>query len=161
MEVTLTPANPLTHGTPVPELTINNQDGQPVSLTDYRGQQFILYFYAKDGSGTCLKEALNFRDNFNTWQEKGYTIIGVSPDSEKSHQRFIQKQELPFTLLADVDHKLAEAFGVWGEKKMYGKAYMGIHRTTFVVDENGIITEVILKVKSANHTHQLLEALGA
>ena len=156
----LTPANPLSPGSPVPKLSIPDQNQQTVSLSDYLGRKFILYFYAKDGSGTCLKEAINFRDNFDVWRDKGYEIIGVSPDTAKSHLRFIQKQELPFTLLADTDQQMAQAFGVWGEKKMYGRTYMGIHRTTFVVDETGIITHVITKVKSADHTNQLLETMG-
>jgi len=147
-------------GTAVPDVSIPDQNGNAVSLKDFAGQKVVLFFYPKDNTPTCTKEACNLRDNYTLLKEKGFQVIGVSVDDEKSHQKFIDKHELPFPLLADTDHKLVEAFGVWGEKKMYGKTYMGTHRTTFVIDEEGKISHVIAKVKSADHTNQILKETG-
>jgi peroxiredoxin Q/BCP len=144
-------------GSQVPEFPVKDQEGNAFSLKDHQGKKVILYFYPKDNTPTCTTEACNLRDNYSLLQEKGYVVLGVSPDSERKHQNFIKKYELPFTLITDPEHKLAEAFGAWGEKKMYGKTYMGILRSTFVIDEAGKVSHVIGKVKAKDHTNQILE----
>ncbi len=123
-------------------------------------KKLILYFYPKDNTPGCTAEACNLRDNYDVLREKGYEIAGVSPDSEKSHEKFRVKHQLPFHLIADPDKKLLEAFGVWGEKKMYGKSYQGVHRTTFVIDIDGTILKIIKKVKTNDHARQILEKMG-
>ena len=133
-----------------------DQDGKTHKLEDYSGKKLIVYFYPKDNTPGCTAESCNLRDNYELMQKQGYEILGVSQDSEKSHQKFIEKHQLPFALLADTDHKVHEAFGTWGEKKMYGKTYMGTLRTTFVIDETGTISEVIEKVKTKDHAAQIL-----
>jgi len=143
-------------GEKAPEFTANNQDGKSISLSDYAGKKLVLYFYPKDDTPGCTKEACNLRDNYQSFQAKGYEIVGVSPDDEASHVKFIKKHELPFDLLADTDHSIAEAYEVWGEKKMYGRTFMGIFRTTFIIDEEGNIEEIITKVKTEEHTSQIL-----
>lgn len=143
-------------GDKAPNFTGNDQDGNPISLVDYKGKKLILYFYPKDNTTGCTAEACSLRDAYPDFTAKGYEVLGVSPDSEKSHQNFISKYTLPFRLLADTDHKVAEAYGTWGEKKMYGRTYMGIIRTTFVINENGIIEQIIEKVDTKNHAAQLL-----
>lgn len=148
-------------GAAAPLDTVTNQEGQPVSLQDFRGKKVILFFYPEDNSPTCTKEACNLRDNYDALKAKGFEVIGISVDHEKAHQKFIAKHSLPYTLFADPERKLHEAFGVWAEKKMYGKSYMGTLRTTFVIDEQGIITHVIEKVKSDDHTNQILSVIGA
>jgi len=145
-------------GDKAPNFSGNNQKGEAVSLETYKGKKLVLYFYPKDNTPGCTKEACNLRDNYKRFQKEGYEILGVSPDSEKSHTNFITKFELPFDLLADTEKETAKAFGAWGEKKMYGKTYMGILRSTFVIDEKGIVTDVISKVKTAEHTAQILDA---
>ncbi len=147
-------------GASVPDVSVKDQEGNTISLKDFIGKKMVIFFYPKDNTPTCTKEACNLRDNYALLQEKGFQVIGVSIDDEKSHQKFIEKHELPFPLIADTDHHLVEAFGVWGEKKMYGKTYMGTHRTTFVVDEKGSISHVIKKVKSADHAQQILKEVG-
>jgi len=147
-------------GTPVPEIQGKDQNGSPISLKDYQGKKVVLFFYPKDNTPTCTKEACNLRDNYAELQAQGFEVIGVSVDDEKSHQKFIDKFNLPYPLIADTDHAFVEAFGVWGEKSMYGKKYMGTFRTTFVIDEKGVISHVFPKVKSADHTQQILKALG-
>jgi peroxiredoxin Q/BCP len=149
----------LTTGMQAPDFTAADQNGNQVSLNDYKGKKVILYFYPKDDTPGCTAEACDFRDNYNGLVAKGIVVLGVSVDSEESHQKFIIKHELPFTLLADTDHKIVEAYGVWAEKNMYGKKYMGINRTTFIIDESGIITNVIKKVDTKNATAQVLELL--
>ncbi|MEO1448532.1 MAG: thioredoxin-dependent thiol peroxidase [Bacteroidota bacterium] len=149
----------LATGSPVPNLSLTNQDGESVNLADMKGQKLIVYFYPKDNSGSCVKEAESLRDGYADLKAQGYEVIGVSPDSEKSHRNFITKRELPFTLISDPEHKLTEAFGAWGEKKMYGKTYMGLLRSTFLVDENGVISHVIPKVKTKAHATQILDLL--
>jgi len=144
-------------GANAPDVIGVDQQGNSVALKDYLGKNVILFFYPKDNTPTCTKEACNLRDNYQALKEKGYEVIGVSIDDETSHQKFIDKFDLPYTLVADTDHKWVEAFGVWGEKKMYGKTYMGTMRTTFVIDEQGKITHVIKKVKSADHANQILK----
>lgn len=139
-----------------PEFTSKDQNGNEVKLSDYKGKKVILYFYPQDDTPTCTKEACNLRDNYEMLLAKGYIVLGVSPDNEKSHLKFIKKHSLPFPLLADTDHNIIDNYGVWGEKTTFGKTYMGILRTTFVIDEKGVIQEVIGKVDSANHTDQIL-----
>lgn len=143
-------------GDVAPDFEVNDQDGQPVKLSDYKGKKVVLYFYPRDNTPGCTAEACNLRDNYSTLQEQGYEILGVSTDSEKSHKRFIEKQSLPFKLLADTEKHIHEKYGTWVEKSMYGKKYMGTARHTFVIDEEGKITEVIEKVKTKDHTAQIL-----
>jgi peroxiredoxin Q/BCP len=149
----------LTSGSSAPEFTSTDQNGRPISLSDYKGKKVILYFYPKDDTPGCTAEACDFRDNYSGLIAKGIVVLGVSTDSEASHQKFINKHNLPFPLLADTDQNIVTAYGVWGEKNMYGKKYMGINRTTFIIDESGIITQVIKKVDTKNATAQVLELL--
>ena len=134
-----------------------NQDGQEIALDDFRGRKLVLYFYPKDNTSGCTAEACSLRDAYGDFTGKGYAIVGVSPDSERSHTGFIAKHSLPFPLIADADHAIAIQYGAWGEKKLYGKTYMGILRTTFVIDEQGIVENIITKVDTKNHATQLLE----
>ena len=143
-------------GDKAPDFKGKDENGSEVCLQDYRGKKLVLYFYPKDNTSGCTAEACSLRDSYSDFRSRGYEIIGVSPDSEKSHTGFIAKNSLPFTLIADTDKTIAAAYGVWGEKKMYGRAYMGIIRTTFVMDENGIIEDIIEKVDTKNHARQLL-----
>lgn len=148
--------NKLTQGDQAPLFEAKDQQGNPISLKEFSGKKLVLYFYPKDDTPGCTAEACNLRDNYEQFQSKGYEIVGVSTDSEKSHQKFIDKYNLPFRLIADVDKTVSEAFGVYGLKKFMGKEYMGINRSTFVIDEKGIIEKVIEKVETKNHTAQLL-----
>ncbi len=143
-------------GDPAPAFEGKDQDGNTVKLSDYKGKKVVLYFYPKDQTPGCTAQACNLRDNYEQLQKQGYEIFGVSQDSEASHQKFIAKQQLPFSLLADTDHTIHNLYGTWGEKKMYGKSYMGTLRTTFVIDEEGKISEVIEKVKTKDHTAQIV-----
>lgn len=143
-------------GAPAPDFTVNNQHGNPVSLSSYRGKKVVLYFYPKDDTPGCTAESCNLRDNYRQLLDAGYEVLGVSPDNEKKHQKFIAKYDLPFDLLADTDNAVATAYGVWVEKSMYGRSYMGIARTTFIIDEEGKIAEVIEKVDTSNHTSQII-----
>ncbi len=143
-------------GDNAPEFAGKDQDGNTVKLSELKGKKVVLYFYPKDNTPGCTAQACNLRDNYEELQKQGYVVLGVSQDSEASHQKFIAKQELPFSLLADTDHTIHNLYGTWGEKKMYGKSYMGTLRTTFVIDENGVISEVISKVKTKDHTAQIL-----
>lgn len=147
----------LTKGKKAPAFSANNQDGKLISSADFKGQKLVLYFYPKDDTPGCTAEACSLRDNYHVLQKQGYQILGVSPDNEKKHRKFIDKFELPFDLLADTDHAIAEAYGVWGEKSMYGRKYMGIIRTTFIIGADGKIEEIIDKVDTANHADQILE----
>ncbi|MEZ4777343.1 MAG: thioredoxin-dependent thiol peroxidase [Bacteroidia bacterium] len=144
----------------VPDVSLTDQDGNAVSLRDFSGQKVILFFYPQDDTPTCTTEACNLRDNHLLWVEKGYQVIGVSRDTEKSHRKFIAKYNLPYPLLSDPDRKLIDAFGLWGEKLLFGNLVMGTYRTTFVINEEGMITHVVREVKSKDHTSQLLEMLG-
>jgi thioredoxin-dependent peroxiredoxin len=148
----------LATGDKVPDIKIPDQHGNPVSLTDFKGKKVVLYFYPRDQTPGCTAEACNLRDNYQALQKKGYVVLGVSTDSEKSHQKFIAKENLPFTLLADTDKKLHEAFGTWVEKSMYGRKYMGTTRVTFIINQNGIIEEVIEKVDTKDHSRQILKS---
>jgi peroxiredoxin Q/BCP len=143
-------------GDKAPEFEGKNQNGNTVKLSDYRGKKVILYFYPKDDTSGCTAQACNLRDNYANLQQEGYEVIGVSTDSEKSHQNFIGKYALPFTLIADTEKQIVEQYGVWQEKSMYGRKYMGTMRFTFVIDENGIIQDIIRKVKTNEHTDQIL-----
>ena len=143
-------------GDKAPDFKINDQDGNPVSLSDFTGKKVVMYFYPRDNTPGCTAQACNLRDNYQNLQKEGYEILGISTDTEKSHQKFIAKQELPFTLLADTEKEIHEKYGTWVEKSMYGRKYMGTARNTFVIDEEGIITEIIEKVKTKDHTAQIL-----
>jgi len=144
-------------GDKAPAFTGVDQEGNQVKLLDFKGKKVILYFYPKDNTPGCTAQACNLRDNYSDLQAAGYEVIGISSDSEKSHQKFIEKFDLPFRLIADTDKSIHEQFGTWVEKSMYGKKYMGTARTTFVIDENGVISEIIGKVKTKDHTAQILE----
>ncbi len=133
------------------------QDGSLIKLTDYKGKKVILYFYPKDNTPGCTAEACNLRDNYQLMLEKGYVLIGVSPDSVKSHQKFVEKFDLPFPLIADEKKEIIKAFGAWGLKKFMGREYEGVLRSTFVISEDGTIEEVISKVKTKAHAEQILE----
>lgn len=145
-------------GDKAPDILGLNQDGKEIKLADFAGKKIVLYFYPKDNTPGCTAQACSLRDGYNDLQKAGYEVIGVSADSASSHQKFITKQNLPFQLIADTDKKLSEAFGTWGEKSMYGKKYMGMFRTTFILDEKGIITRIILpkEVKTKEHASQIL-----
>jgi len=143
-------------GTKVPSFKTIDQNENEVSDANLKVKKTVLYFYPKDDTPTCTTQACNLRDNYDALLKAGYQVYGVSPDKAAKHQKFIAKYDLPFDLLVDEDHSLAEAFGVWGLKKMYGREYMGINRTTFVIDEEGTITEVIAKVKAKEHSTQIL-----
>ncbi len=144
-------------GDKAPNFEALDQQGNTIKLSDYNGKKLVLFFYPKASTPGCTMEACNLRDNYQSFLSKGYDILGVSADSAKRQQNFINKNELPFPLLADEAKTVINAFGVWGPKKFMGREYDGIHRTTFVIDENGIIEDVILKVKTKQHTSQILE----
>ena len=147
-------------GDRVPDVKLIGMDEKAVSPADFRGQKLVLYFYPKDDTPGCTKEACSFRDAFSQYKKKGIAVLGVSPDSEASHQKFVTKYKLPFTLLADTDKTIAEAYGVWGEKKFMGRTYMGVHRTTFLIDEKGKIKKIFEKVKPEDHAREVLEAFA-
>lgn len=147
-----------TIGDKIPDLLGNDQNGNPVRLSDYPGKTIALYFYPKDSTSGCTAQACNLRDNYADLLAHDYQVIGVSVDSAASHQKFITKNELPFPLIADTDHRLVEAFGVWGEKSMYGRKYMGTMRTTFIIGPDGIVKRIITpkEVKTKDHASQIL-----
>lgn len=149
-------------GDTIPEILGIDQNGKEIKASDYKGRKLVLYFYPKDNTPGCTAEACSFRDNFTALRKAGYEILGVSVDNGKSHQKFIEKQELPFTLIADTEKKLVEEFGVWGEKTLAGRKYMGTFRTTFLVDEKGVITDVIgpKEIKTKEHAEQILALPG-
>jgi peroxiredoxin Q/BCP len=149
----------LTAGDKAPDFTAKDQNGKTVSLADFKGKTVILYFYPKDDTPGCTAEACDFRDNYQSLVGKGFEVIGVSTDDEKSHKKFETKYSLPFPLIADTDHNIVEAYGVWGEKNMYGKKYMGTVRTTFIIDGDGIIKQVIDKVDTKAASQQVLDLL--
>lgn len=148
----------LTEGSKAPAIKGKDQNGQTVSLSDYKGKKVILYFYPEDDTPTCTVQACNLRDNFGVLKKQGFVILGVSPDEEKKHKRFEAKYDLPFTLIADPEHKIIDKYGVWGEKQLYGRKYMGLHRTTFLIDEKGVIRKIFLKPRSKQHTEEILKA---
>lgn len=144
-------------GDKAPEFKGEIQSGEEVKLSDYKGEKLVLFFYPKDDTPGCTKEACNLRDNYDKLREEGFKLLGVSPDPVKKHQKFIDKYDLPFDLLADVDKEVLKDYGVWGPKKFMGREYEGVHRTTFIIDEEGKIEYVIEKVKTKDHAEQILE----
>ena len=147
-------------GAKAPDFSVKDQDGKLVKLSDYKGKKLVLYFYPRDQTPGCTSEACNLRDNHNILQKHGYEVLGVSTDTEKSHQNFITKQNLPFRLLADVDKKLHTSYRTWVKKFMYGRTYMGTARVTFIINEKGILEEIIGKVDTKNHAEQILKGKG-
>ena len=143
-------------GDKAPEFEVNDENGKKVKLSDFQGKKVILYFYPKDQTPGCTSQACNLRDHHDELKNAGYVVLGISSDSEKSHQRFIEKQNLPFTLLADEDKKVHNLYGTWAEKKLYGRTYMGTVRTTFIIDEMGVLEDIITKIKTKDHTAQIL-----
>ena len=146
-------------GSKVPEILGTDQNGKEVRMSDFAGKKLVLYFYPKDSTPGCTSEACSLRDNYRELKDKGYEVVGVSVDSGKSHIKFIEKNELPFPLIADTEKKLVEEFGVWGEKKMCGRTYMGTFRTTFIINEDGIVEHIITpkEIKVKEHAGQILE----
>lgn len=149
----------LEEGKKAPDFKLKNQDGKIISLNDFKGKNIILYFYPKDNTSGCTKEACNFRDEFPRFKNVDAVILGVSPDSVESHKKFAEKYKLPFNLLSDEDRNVLEKYGVWKEKSMYGRKYMGVERTTVIIDENGKIKKIFPKVNVEGHNHEILEAL--
>lgn len=148
-------------GTPAPQFTSRDQDGNPISLKQFLGKKVVLYFYPKDDTPGCTKQACNLAENFSALTDKGIVVLGVSVDNESAHKKFIRKFSLPFPLIADTEHNVVEAYKVWAEKSMYGKKYMGTLRVTYLIDEKGIISHVITKPEVSNHAAQILELIGA
>lgn len=137
-----------------------NQNGEQISLNDFLGKKLILYFYPKDNTPGCTAESCNLNENYHFWLEKGFEVVGVSPDSVASHRKFADKFGLKFNLIADTETRILQDYGVWGEKSMYGKKYMGVLRTTFVIDENGIISEIFEKVETKDHSGQIIKKIN-
>lgn len=150
----------LSEGKKAPDFSANDQNGKRVSLSDLHGKNVILYFYPKDDTPGCTAEACSFRDNYQSLLNNGFEVLGVSTDDEQSHQKFITKYNLPFSLIADTDKEIVQAYGVWVEKNMYGKKYMGVARKTFVIDKNGLIRKIIDEVDTKNSSAQILESLS-
>lgn len=144
-------------GQKAPNFEATIETGETIKLSDYLGKKVVLYFYPKDNTPGCTAQSCNLRDNYEALQKAGYVVLGISSDSEKSHVKFIEKQSLPFSLIADPDKKVHELYGTWVEKSMYGRQYMGTARTTFIIDEQGNIEEIISKVKTKDHTSQILK----
>ena len=151
---------PVEEGAPAPEFELKADDGSTVSLSELRGKPVVLYFYPKDDTPGGTTQACGIRDAWADFEKTGAVVLGVSPDDEASHAKFKEKYGLPFQLLADTDHAVADAYGVWGEKSYAGKTYMGVHRSTFLIDEDGTVAKVFPNVKPAEHADQLLEALA-
>ena len=150
---------PVEAGTKAPDFELKDSEGKVHKLSDYKGKTFVLYFYPKDNTQGCTTEACSFRDSYAEFEKAGVDVVGVSPDSEQSHTKFIDKYELPFTLLSDPDHKVCEAYGVWGLKKFMGREYEGVFRTTFVIGPDGEIVKVFEKVKPTDHSLEVLAAI--
>lgn len=148
----------LKEGSSAPAFKTTDGEGRSVSLKDFRGQKVVLYFYPKDDTPGCTKEACSFRDSFKDFKQAGINVLGISTDNEKSHQKFAKKFDLPFTLLTDTDHAIADKYGSYGEKKFMGRTYMGVHRKTFLIDEKGKIKRVFEKVKPDDHAQEVLKA---
>lgn len=146
-------------GDKAPDFNGLDQNGDSIKLDDFKGSKLILYFYPKDNTPGCNAEACNLRDNHAMWLSKGYKVLGVSPDKQASHQKFIAKFELPFPLISDTEKEIIKAYGAWGPKKLYGREYEGLLRSTFVISEDGIIEQIFMKVKTKDHTNQILETL--
>jgi len=150
----------LVEGQKAPDFKAKDQNGNVVALKDFRGKKVVLYFYPEDDTPTCTVEACNLRDNYGELKKAGLVILGVSPDDRNKHKKFEEKYNLPFTLLEDPDKKIIDKYGVWGEKNLYGNKFMGLHRTTFLIDENGIIIKIFKKPKSKIHSEEILKALS-
>jgi peroxiredoxin Q/BCP len=149
----------LQEGDKAPAFSVKDSEGNQVSLDDFKGKKLVLYFYPQDNTPTCTVQACNLRDNFSLLTKRGFSVVGVSPDEESSHKKFTAKFSLPFTLIADPEHEIIGKYGVWGEKQMYGKKYMGLLRTTFVIDEAGLIEKIFRKPKSKEHAQEILAAM--
>lgn len=147
-------------GKKAPTFSAIDQDGEKIKLADFKGKKLALYFYPKDNTSTCTVQACNLRDGYKMLEKQGIAVVGVSPDDEKSHLKFIAKNELPFRIIADTDKKLVEKFGVWGEKQLYGNKYMGVFRTTFLIDENGVVVKIISKPKVKEHAAEIAAGFG-
>ena len=150
----------LTAGNKAPDFKTTDQDGKEVTLSSLKGKKVVLYFYPRDMTSGCTAEACSLRDNYKALQKAGYEVLGVSSDNEKTHKKFIEKEKLPFRLLADTDKKVVEDYGTWKEKSMYGKTYMGIERTTFIIDKQGKISHIFPKVKVDEHYDEVIDALA-
>ncbi len=150
----------LKEGDKAPDFKGINQDEQEIALSDFKGKKLILYFYPKDNTPGCTAESCNLSENYDELTQKGFEVVGVSPDDATKHQKFIAKHNLKFNLIADTEKQILEAYGAWGEKKLYGRVYMGVIRTTFVIDENGTIEKIFKKVKTKDHTNQILTEMG-
>ncbi|HXG00983.1 MAG TPA: thioredoxin-dependent thiol peroxidase [Bacteroidota bacterium] len=148
-------------GMKAPDFTLPTGDGKQLSLSDFRGKKVVLYFYPKDMTSGCTKEACSFQENLSAIKKKGAVVIGVSPDSPESHEKFATKYSLSFPLISDEKKEIVKKYGVWKQKSLYGKKYMGVERTTFIIDENGVITHIFPKVKVDGHTEEVLQALGS
>lgn len=146
----------LTEGIAAPAFTGTDQNGKQVSLDDFKGKKLVLFFYPEDDTPTCTIQACNLRDNYGLLKKNGFEVVGVSPDDEKKHKKFEKKFDLPFILIADTSHEILEKYGVWGEKKLFGHEYMGVHRTTFVIDEAGIIKKIYLRPKNKAHAQEII-----
>ena len=146
-------------GDKAPDFNGLDQNGDSIRLEDFKGIKLILYFYPKDNTSGCNAEACNLRDNHEMWISKGYKVLGVSPDKQESHQKFIAKFDLPFLLISDTEKEIIKAYGAWGPKKLYGREYEGLLRSTFVISEDGKIEQIFMKVKTKDHTNQILETL--
>lgn len=151
----------LKEGDKAPVFTANDQNGQKISLAGLKGKKLVLYFYPEDDTPTCTIQACNLRDNYALLKKEGFTVLGVSPDEEKKHKKFEAKYDLPFTLLADPEHRIIDKYGVWGEKQLYGRKYMGLLRTTFLIDEKGKIRKIFTKPKSKAHAEEIVAAWKA
>ena len=152
-------ATHLQEGEKAPAFTGTDQDGKKVSLKDLKGQKAVLFFYPEDDTPTCTVQACNLRDNFSLLKKHGFNVIGISPDDESSHRKFRSKFNLPFTLIADPQHRIIDKYGVWGEKNLYGRNYMGLHRTTFVIDEKGVIRKIFLRPKNKAHAEEIINSI--
>lgn len=151
----------LQEGDKAPAFKGKDQNGKAVSLSDYKGKKLVLYFYPQDATPTCTVQACNLRDNYGLLKKEGFEVLGVSPDDEEKHKKFETKNSLPFTLIADTKHTVIEKYGVWDEKQLYGRKYMGLLRTTFVIDEKGIIRKIFLRPKSKQHAEEIVAAWKA
>ena len=148
----------LQEGQQAPAFTAMDQNGDKISLADFKGKKIALYFYPQDDTETCTAQACNLRDNYALLKKEGFVVLGVSPDDEKSHKKFESKYGLPFILLADPRHRIIEKYGVWGEKQLFGHKYLGLHRTTFIIDEKGVIRKIFLKPRSKQHAAEIIKA---
>jgi thioredoxin-dependent peroxiredoxin len=148
----------LTAGSKAPAFSGADQDGKKVSLSQFKGQKVVLFFYPEDDTPTCTIQACNLRDHYGLLRNKGFEVLGVSPDEEKKHKKFEHKFDLPFKLIADPNHSIIDKYGVWGEKQLYGRKYMGLHRTTFLIDEKGIIRKIFLKPRNKQHAEEIIKA---